>query len=152
MSVLYPSPGPPGKPNLASTSFASGMFREPLNGVVCEVPVEDSTELWILSPGQVIESFVHAHDLPASAWGTNRSINLPGITISVKQGVDALRRIAGDEVAARVVFKPIERIQKMIVTFPARFKTTRAMEMGFSADTDIDSIVKAYIASEGIKL
>jgi nucleoside-diphosphate-sugar epimerase len=142
----------PGKPNLASTSFASGMFREPLNGVVCEVPVGDSTELWILSPRQVIESFVHAHDLPASAWGTNRSINLPGITVSVKQGVEALRRIAGGEVAARVVFKPIERIQKMIVTFPARFKTPRAVEMGFKADTDMDSIIKAYIAAEAIKL
>jgi nucleoside-diphosphate-sugar epimerase len=138
----------PGKPNLASTSFASGMFREPLNGEVCEVPVEDSTELWILSPRQVIESFVHAHDLPASAWGTNRSINLPGITISVKQGVEALRRIAGDEVAARVVFKPVERIQTMIRTFPARFKTARAVEMGFKADTDIDSIIKAYIAGK----
>jgi hypothetical protein len=45
-----------------------------------------------------------------------------------------LCRIAGDEVAARVVFKPVERIQKMIVTFPARFKTSRAMEMGFRAD------------------
>jgi D-erythronate 2-dehydrogenase len=54
----------PGKPNLASTSFASGMFREPLNGVVCECPVGDSTELWILSPKQAIESFVHAHELP----------------------------------------------------------------------------------------
>ncbi|HWH46620.1 MAG TPA: D-erythronate dehydrogenase [Burkholderiales bacterium] len=142
----------PGKPNLASTSFASGMFREPLNGEVCEVPVADSTELWILSPGQVLESFVHAHDLPASAWGTNRAINLPGIAISVMQGVDALRRIAGDKVAARVVFKPVERIQKMIVTFPAHFKTPRALEMGFKGDNDIDGIIRAYIASEGIKL
>ncbi len=142
----------PGKPNLASTSFASGMFREPLNGVVCEVPVGDATQLWILSPGRVIESFVHAHDLPASAWGTNRSINLPGITISVKQGVEALRRLAGDAVAARVVFKPVERIQKMIVTFPARFETSRAVAMGFSADTGIDAIVKDYITGEGIKI
>jgi nucleoside-diphosphate-sugar epimerase len=142
----------PGKPNLASTSFASGMFREPMNGVVCEVPVGDSTELWILSPGRVIECFVHAHDMPASAWGTNRSINLPGITISVKQGVEALRRIAGDAVAARVVFKPVERIQRMIVTFPARFETSRAVQMGFRADTGIDAIVKDYIEGEGIKL
>ena len=51
-----------------------------------------------------------------------------------------------------MVFKPVERIQKMIVTFPARFRTPRAVEMGFKADTDIDSIIKAYIASEGIKL
>ncbi|MEO8628122.1 MAG: D-erythronate dehydrogenase [Betaproteobacteria bacterium] len=142
----------PGKPNLASTSFASGMFREPLNGVVCDVPVDDSTELWILSPAQVIESLIHAHDLSAAAWGTNRALNLPGITMSVKQGVDALRRIAGDAVATRVVFKPVERIQTMIKTFPARFNTARAVEMGFNADQDIDAIVDSYIASERIEL
>ena len=73
----------PGKPNLASTSFASGMFREPLNGVVCEVPVEDSIEMWILSPGKVLDAFVHAHELSASAWGTNRALTLPGITFLV---------------------------------------------------------------------
>ena len=142
----------PGKPNLASTSFASGMFREPLNGVVCECPVDDTVEMWILSPAKVLDAFVHAHDLPASAWGTNRAISLPGITFSLKEGVEALRRIAGDEVAARVVFKPVDRIQNMIKTFPARFKTPRALEMGFSADTGIDAILKDYIASEGIKL
>jgi D-erythronate 2-dehydrogenase len=142
----------PGKPNLASTSFASGMFREPLNGVVCEVPVEDSIEMWILSPGKVLDDFVHAHDLPATAWGTNRAISLPGITFSVKEGVEALRRIAGDEVAKRVVFKPVERINNMIRTFPARFRADRGVAMGFQADTDIGGIIKDYVAAEGIKL
>ncbi|MEO8156976.1 MAG: D-erythronate dehydrogenase, partial [Betaproteobacteria bacterium] len=104
----------PGKPNLASTSFASGMFREPLNGVVCEVPVEDSIEMWILSPGKVLDDFVHAHDLPTQAWGTQRALTLPGIVFSVREGVEALRRIAGDEVARRVVFKPVERINNMV--------------------------------------
>lgn len=142
----------PGKPNLASTSFASGMFREPLNGVVCEVPVEDSIEMWILSPQKVLDAFVHAHELPASAWGTNRALTLPGITFSVKEGVKALRRIAGDEVAARVVFKPVERIHNMVKTFPARFRPERALSMGFTADSDIDGIIRSYIASEGIRL
>ena len=142
----------PGKPNLASTSFASGMFREPLNGVVCEVPVEDSIEMWILSPGKVIDDFVHAHELPASAWGTNRALTLPGITFSVKQGVEALRRIAGDEVARRVVFKPVDRINRMVSTFPARFRAERGEAMGFKADSDIEAIIRDYIAAEGIKL
>jgi D-erythronate 2-dehydrogenase len=142
----------PGKPNLASTSFASGMFREPLNGIVCECPVDDSTELWVLSPKQAIESFVHAHDLPSSAWGAHRALTLPGITISVKEGIEALRRVAGNNVAVRVVFNPIDRIQTMIRTFPARFNPARALAMGFAADTGIDAIVKEYIASEGIKV
>jgi nucleoside-diphosphate-sugar epimerase len=142
----------PGKPNLASTSFASGMFREPLNGVVCEVPVEDSIEMWILSPGKVLDAFMHAHDLPATAWGPNRALNLPGITFSVKEGVDALRRIAGDKVASRVVFKRDERINNMVKTFPARFRTSRAAEMGFQADTDLERIIRDYLTAEDIKL
>jgi nucleoside-diphosphate-sugar epimerase len=142
----------PGKPNLASTSFASGMFREPLNGVVCEVPVEDSIEMWILSPGKVLDAFVHAHELSASAWGTNRALTLPGITFSVKEGVEALRRIAGEKVASRVVFKPVERIHNMVKTFPARFRPERALAMGFAPDRDIDGILRDYIAAEGIRV
>ena len=95
---------------------------------------------------------IHAHDLPSSGWGANRALNLPGITISMKEGIQALRRIGGDDVAARVVFKPVDRIQAMIRTFPARFSTARAVAMGFTADTGIDAIVKDYVASEGIKL
>ena len=142
----------PGKPNLASTSFASGMFREPLNGVVCEVPVEESTEMWILSPGKVLEAFVHAHNLPAADWGTHRALTLPGITFAVGEGVEALRKIAGAEVAKRVVFKRDERLNRMVRSFPGRFKTDRALGMGFKADADIGGIIKDYIASEGIKL
>ena len=100
----------------------------------------------------MIESFVLAHDLPSSAWGAHRALTLPGITISVKESVEALRRIAGDEVAARVVFKPVDRIQTMIRTFPARFSAARAIAMGFAADSGIDAIIKDYIATEGIKL
>lgn len=141
----------PGKPNLASTSFASGMFREPLNGVVCEVPVEASTEMWILSPGKVLDAFIHAHDLPATAWGTNRALALPGITFSVGEGVDALRRVAGDDVAKRVVFKKDDRINRMVRSFPGRFRTDRALGMGFQADRDIGGIIRDYIETEGIR-
>ncbi|HXF17916.1 MAG TPA: D-erythronate dehydrogenase [Burkholderiales bacterium] len=142
----------PGKPNLASTSFASGMFREPLNGVVCEVPVQDNIEMWILSPGKVLDAFIHANELPESAWGTNRAVTLPGITFSLKQGVAALRRIAGDEVANRITFKPVDRINNMVKTFPARFDPRRALDMGFTADSDIDAIIKDYIQGERIKV
>lgn len=141
----------PGKPNLASTSFASGMFREPLNGTVCEVPVEASTEMWILSPRKVLEAFVHAHDLPASSWGNQRAVSLPGITFSVGEGVEALRRVAGDEVARRVVFKRDDRLNSMVRSFPGRFRTDRAVGMGFKADEDIEGIIRDYIVSEGIQ-
>jgi len=142
----------PGKPNAAASSFASGIVREPLNGVVSECPVGPETGIWLLSPKRVTEAFVHAHELEASTWGTKRSVNLPGITASVAEAIEALGRVAGAEVAKRVVFKPDARIQAIVRTWPGRFRTPRALEMGFKADPDVETVIRDYIQDEGIKV
>jgi len=141
----------PGKPNLAASSFASGVLREPLNGVISECPVSLDTDVWLLSPGRCVESFIHAHETPSSAWGMSRVLNLPGITAPVSGMVEAMRRVAGDAVAQRVVYKPDERIQKIVAGWPVKFRTSRALAMGFKPDVDLDSVIRAYIADEGIK-
>jgi nucleoside-diphosphate-sugar epimerase len=138
----------PGKPNLAASSFASGIIREPLNGVVAECPVPDTTGVWILSPARVVEAFLHAHDLPASAWPSNRVVNLPGITLTVREMIDAMGRVAGNDAAGRVKFVPDARIQGIVKTWPVRFRTERALEMGFKADEDFDSVVGDYLRTE----
>ena len=141
-----------GKPNLAASSFASGIIREPLAGVVSPCPVGPETCVWILSPGKVVDNFIHAHDLASSAWGVNRVLNLPGITTSVKEMVDALRKIAGDKVADLVEWKPDARVQAIVKTWPARFSTARATQLGFVADQSIEGIISDYISEQGIKV
>jgi D-erythronate 2-dehydrogenase len=138
----------PGKPNLAASSFASGIIREPLAGVESACPVPDSTGVWILSPRRVVEAFMHANDLPASAWPTTRVVNLPGITLTVREMIDAMGRVAGREALARVKFVPDARIQGIVKTWPVRFRTERADAMGFKADADFESIVRDHIANE----
>ena len=138
----------PGKPNLAASSFASGIIREPLAGVGADCPVPDTTGVWILSPKRVVEAFLHAHDLPASAWPTSRVVNLPGITLTVREMIDAMGRVAGKETVERVKFVPDARIQGIVKTWPVRFRTERANAMGFKADPDFDSIVRDHIANE----
>jgi nucleoside-diphosphate-sugar epimerase len=142
----------PGKPNAAASSFASGILREPLNGVASECPVEAETGVWLLSPKRVVEAFVHAHELHADAWGTRRTLNLPGITASVAEMIDAMGRVAGPAAAKRVVWKPDARIQAIVRTWPARFETPRALAMGFRADPDVETVIRDYIADEGIKV
>jgi len=141
-----------GKPNAAASSFASGIIREPLNGVVSECPVAPETGVWLLSPGKVVDAFIHAWELPPEAWGTQRWLNLPGITASVAQMVEALRKVAGDSVAKRVVYKADARIQAIVKTWPVNFRTPRALAMGFKPDPDVESVIRAYIADENIKL
>ncbi|HUP29224.1 MAG TPA: D-erythronate dehydrogenase, partial [Usitatibacter sp.] len=136
----------PGKPNLAASSFASGIIREPLAGVAAECPVPDTTGVWILSPRRVVEAFLHAHDLPSSAWPTTRVVNLPGITLTVRQMIDAMGAVAGEEAVSRVKFVPDARIQGIVKTWPVRFRTERALAMGFKADADFESIVRDHMA------
>ena len=141
-----------GKPNAAASSFASGIIREPLNGVVSECPVAPETGVWLLSPGKVVEAFIHAWELPPEAWGSQRWLNLPGITASVAEMVEALRKVAGDAAAKRVVYKPEARIQAIVKTWPVNFRTPRALAMGFKPDADVESVIRDYVAAENIKL
>ena len=140
----------PGKPNKAASSFASGIIREPLNGEISSCPVGPQTGVWLLSPGKVVDAFIHAHELPSAAWGVNRVVNLPGITASVAQMVEALRKIAGDKVADRVEWKPDARIQGIVDSWPVRFVTARALKLGFIADKDVESVIRDYMRDQGI--
>lgn len=140
----------PGKPNLAVSSFASGIIREPLRGLEALCPVGRDAQIWLLSPIRVVESLIHAHELPASAWGTKCVVNLPGCTAVIGDMVDTLRRIAGDKVADRIRMVPDTRIQALVLSWPARFRTERGLRLGFSADRDVESIIRSYIEDQGV--
>ena len=142
----------PGKANAAASSFASAVVREPLNGVAYECPLPPETPVWLLSPRRVVDAFVHAHDLPPEAWGMNRALNLPGITVSVGQMIAAMGKIAGAETAKRVSHKVDARIEKIVNGWPVRFDTPRALAMGFKADPGIEAVIRDYIADEKVKI
>lgn len=135
----------PGAPNGAASGFASGIVREPLAGREALLPVEPSTEMWIASPRAVIRMFLHALALPAQAWGWNRSLNLPGVTATMRDTIEALRRVGGDAAVARIREQPDEAVRRLVRTWAARFDTSRARAMGFDADADVDAIVRAYV-------
>lgn len=135
----------PGAPNGAASGFASGIVREPLAGREALLPVDPSTEMWIASPRAVVRMFLHALALPAQAWGWNRSLNLPGVTATMRDAIEALRRVGGDAAVERIRERPDEAVRRLVRTWAARFDTARARAMGFEADADIDAIVRAYV-------
>ncbi|HEY6865049.1 MAG TPA: D-erythronate dehydrogenase, partial [Burkholderiales bacterium] len=135
----------PGKPNAAASSFASAVVREPLNGVLYECPLPPETAVWLLSPRRVVDAFVHALELAPSAWRERRVVNLPGITATVREMIEAMTRIAGPAPAKRITFRVDPRIDAIVRTWPVRFATPRALAMGFKADPDIDTVIRDYL-------
>src|SRR6202051_4519226 len=90
----------PGRPNAAASSFASGIIREPLNGERAVCPVSGDVRLWLLSPQKAIESLIAGCELEQEALGTWPVVNMPGLSVSVAEMVDALKEVAGEEGAA----------------------------------------------------
>ena len=137
----------PGKPNAAASSFASGIIREPLNGEESICPVDRSTRMWVISPESAVSGFIHAHDLPADRLGANRSISLPGLSVTVGEMAAALERVAGPAAAARIRWERDPRITKLVDTWPGTLDASRARELGFPHDQNFDAIVRAYVES-----
>ncbi|XP_004931383.1 D-erythronate dehydrogenase [Bombyx mori] len=135
----------PGAPNRAMTSFASGIIREPLNGVPAVCPVPPEQELWLSSPRVVVKNIVHAATLPKALLGLWRCVTLPGICVSVKEMVDALYTVAGKKVADLVRFEKDDVISQVVASFPSRFDTTRALNLGFDIDTKFVDFVRHYV-------
>ncbi len=137
----------PGKPNAAASSFASGIIREPVNGEESICPVDRSTRMWVISPESAVGGFIHAHDLPADRLGSNRSISLPGLSVTVGEMAAALERVAGPAAAARIRWERDPRITKLVDTWPGTLDASRARELGFPHDQNFDAIVRAYVES-----
>ncbi len=136
----------PGRPNAAASSFASGIIREPLNGEPAVCPVNASTRLWLLSPQTVIDALLFGHDMTADDLGTNRLINLPGLSITVAEMVAALERVAGSEVAKRIRWESDPRIERLVSTWPGELNASRARALGFPSDTDFEAVIRQHMA------
>src|SRR5439155_13685583 len=136
----------PGKPNKAASSFASGIIREPLSGTDAPCPVAPTTAMWVSSPRTVVANLIVGHEAPAAKFGATRSVNVPGIRVSVRDMVEALRRIAGDSVAARVKWQLDPVIDKMVSTWPSSFAPVLGASLAMRADAGFERIVGAYIA------
>jgi len=138
----------PGAPNKAASSFASGIIREPLNGKPSICPASPDLRIWLLSPRYAIESLIAGHDLHSSVLGLNKSINLPGISVTVGQMIESLRKISGDQVAARISVEPDSKVEAIVRSWPGAWDASRAKSLGLKADPNFESIIKAYIEDD----
>ena len=69
-------------------------------------------------------------------------------SVSAAQMVESLERVAGKEVAARVLWQYDAVIARIVASWPGAWDATRALALGFQGDPDFDSIIRAYIEDE----
>ncbi|MCJ1397131.1 hypothetical protein MMC11_000323 [Xylographa trunciseda] len=140
----------PGTPTGAASSFCSGIIREPLKGEKSVLPVAPDFEIWVCSTRTLIKNLIYAWQIPKEKFPSNsRIVNLPGITVTSAQMLDALKDVAGEETVRLVEEKRDPVIEKLVYSWPARFDTALAKSLGFSPDGTLQQILDEYIEDYG---
>jgi len=138
----------PGKPNKAASSFFSNILREPLSGQEAILPVSDDVRHWHASPRAAIGFLLHAAALDTTQLGARRNLSLPGLSATVGEQIDALRRVAGEK-AVRLIRRERDPVVESIVAgWPRDFVPTRALGLGFRAEDSFDDIIRVHIEDE----
>lgn len=135
----------PGKPNKAASSFVSSIMREPLHGETAICPVSEELRLWLSSPNTVVANFIHALTLPSLPQRSWHTINLPGFSVTVKQMLSDLSQIKGEEILKHIKFEFDESINNIVASWPARIDNTQALALGFSVDSNFQSVIQQFI-------
>jgi len=135
----------PGQPNKAASGFFSGIIREPLAGLEAVLPVPDTVVHTHASPRSAVGFLLHAAALPRDALGPRINLSMPGVCCTVAEQIAALRRIAGDRVAARIRRENDPLVARIVAGWPQRIEARRARELGFTCESSFDDIVRIHI-------
>jgi len=138
----------PGKPNKAASGFFSSIIREPLAGHEAVLPVDEKILHTHASPRAAVGFLIHAAGLSPERLGSRINLTMPGVSCTVAEQIAALRRIAGDKVAARIRREPDPLVIRIVNGWPHRFDAARARELGFVAEESFDEIIRIHIEDE----
>jgi D-erythronate 2-dehydrogenase len=140
----------PGRPNAAASGFLSSIIREPLNGQTTICPVPSDTLVAVASPQRAIEGLLAGAEATPEAWGSRTAVNLPGLTVTVREMLEALEAAAGPAVRSLVHFEEDPAIARMIFGWPTAFESARARRLGLAADPDFLSIVRQFQKEQAV--
>lgn len=138
----------PGRPNRAASGFFSGIIREPLNGQEAILPVPDDVRHSMASPRSAVGFLIHAATMDLEQLGARRNLTMPGLSVTVAEQIEALRRFAGEDAVRLIRREPDPLVMGIVENWPKSFDTARAQEAGFRAEQSFDEILRVYCEDE----
>jgi len=141
----------PGQPNAAASSWASGMFREPLKGEVCKLPVRRSQPHPMTGFGTVVESFITLHELPEVPLGEDRGFCLPAHQVTPEIAESVLSEVASERGLRLGAIEDAfdERIQDIVDSWPTDVDGSRAVSLGLPKPPPLKEIIGQYLEAFG---
>ncbi|MBU0736943.1 MAG: SDR family oxidoreductase [Alphaproteobacteria bacterium] len=138
----------PGKPNKAASGFFSNILREPLVGQEAVLPVGEDVRHWHASPRSAVGFLIHGANIDLETVGPRRNLSMPGLSATVGEQIEALRRVAGEKAVKLIRHEPDEMIMRICAGWAPGFEATRARALGFTAENSFDEIIRVHIEDE----
>jgi D-erythronate 2-dehydrogenase len=138
----------PGLPNKAASGAFSSILREPLVGQEAILPISRDARHWFASPRAAVGFLLHAANLDTAQLGARRNLSMPGLSATVGEEIEALRRVAGDKAVRLIREVPDQAIIKIVDGWARNFDASRAKSLGFKGDTSFDEIIRIHIDDE----
>jgi nucleoside-diphosphate-sugar epimerase len=110
--------------------------------------VPETVRHWFASPRAAIGFLLHAATLNTELLGNRRNLSMPGICATVAEQIEALRKVAGEKVAALIRRQPDATIMRIVEGWPRNFDPQRALSLGFKADRSFEEIIRIHIEDE----
>jgi nucleoside-diphosphate-sugar epimerase len=134
------------QPNGAASGFLSSIVREPLNGRYAKCPVPPEASIAVSSPDRTIDGLITMAELDRDTLCGYSAVNLPALTVTVQEMLDALESFAGTCVREKVLFAPDEHVARIVRSWPALFDNTQALRLGLKPDPTFKSIISQFVA------
>ncbi len=137
----------PGKPNAAASSWASGMFREPLNGEQCLLPIRRDQPHPMTGYRTVIESFIALSEVEESKLGKDRAYVLPAHRVTPQIAEKVINEVAAERgiKLGAIVDAFDARIQGIVDNWPQQVDAARAIALGLPQPPELKVIVSQYL-------
>lgn len=143
----------PGKPNTAASSWASGMFREPLNGEDCMLPIRRDQRHPMTGYQTVIDSLICLHELSEGVLGGDRAVGLPALQVTPKMAEEVIKEISQSRgiQLGRIIEAFDSRIQGIVDGWPTSIDGCRGESLGLPKPPTLKAIVEQYLQDVVVK-
>src|SRR5947209_510971 len=149
-SIWRPSspamPKPISKKAIASISMAAGHCWKLFARKARRITTSSASSL--PSPRAAVGFFITAATIDTASLGVQRSMTMPGVSATVGEEIESLRKAAGDKAVALIKRVDDPFVAKIVAGWAGRFDAKLADKMGFKAEKNFDEIIKVYQEDE----
>jgi nucleoside-diphosphate-sugar epimerase len=92
--------------------------------------------------------FIHAANIDGKKLGPRRNLAMPSVSVTVAEQIEALKRVAGEKVAARIKRVPDPVTAAIVTDWAEQVEAKRARELGFEVEKTFDDIIRVHIEDE----